>query len=1645
MACNRTYYGFEGRTYGLELRPPRRQRLPHVCQLTFIADGGEHGDLLELVFDTFSLGRFTSHVHNGCPDGHMQIAEVGRIHNDGFWCGSGWGYNVYYSETSTVTVTFRLYRLSGGGSFSGDEVSQFYVKLRYKFISAQRAVMRSGPKQAKFRGIPVYNSFCDFMFDNCDRVRCRIQSPNFPGLYPRNVTCSYHIKHSEPPGGTRALLVLSQRYGELINVKDTDSAGGAVRQLHTWAKCDLVRDFVTVYDGMTKSAPKLLKFCGGGALPPLVSSGPNMIVEFRTSAFDRLSQPALSRDKLKHPTSYIPGFELDVSVRFVNISERTRFVDRSGCRYVFTSTISPVGLIGSPAHSLPSNTSCTYTLLGRSHERLWLYFLQYHVTYHASHQEGYGHDAKSRHCHHRLDIIDGAPGGGRNRSLGFFCGDTKPLLCTRALRAAGGAAVPPCALHESYLSSSENVTLTQRHVTGLGLDTASFQLRYEFVDMREDGQQLGDEPCHRVFASRGRLSKGSFGPAKNVFLYGRGGRTHLRCLFRFEGTAGERVRILVNKFTAADESGCETVRDERLQRYRCRYHGGARSELRLAEVPWPGVRVWRDCVCADRTTGTPIVVESTASVLELRYDVFNMTAAEDFYSYSFIAKYEFLRKTACKTETRINGSSGAMNLERREESEGRCDALPWMLEASPSAYLYLSVPGRREAPGVCQAATRLVVSAPDLPEPLAVICPACNRTYYGFEGRTYGLELRPPRRQRLPHVCQLTFIADGGEHGDLLELVFDTFSLGRFTSHVHNGCPDGHMQIAEVGRIHNDGFWCGSGWGYNVYYSETSTVTVTFRLYRLSGGGSFSGDEVSQFYVKLRYKFISAQRAVMRSGPKQAKFRGIPVYNSFCDFMFDNCDRVRCRIQSPNFPGLYPRNVTCSYHIKHSEPPGGTRALLVLSQRYGELINVKDTDSAGGAVRQLHTWAKCDLVRDFVTVYDGMTKSAPKLLKFCGGGALPPLVSSGPNMIVEFRTSAFDRLSQPALSRDKLKHPTSYIPGFELDVSVRFVNISERTRFVDRSGCRYVFTSTISPVGLIGSPAHSLPSNTSCTYTLLGRSHERLWLYFLQYHVTYHASHQEGYGHDAKSRHCHHRLDIIDGAPGGGRNRSLGFFCGDTKPLLCTRALRAAGGAAVPPCALHESYLSSSENVTLTQRHVTGLGLDTASFQLRYEFVDMREDGQQLGDEPKGSFGPAKNVFLYGRGGRTHLRCLFRFEGTAGERVRILVNKFTAADESGCETVRDERLQRYRCRYHGGARSELRLAEVPWPGVRVWRDCVCADRTTGTPIVVESTASVLELRYDVFNMTAAEDFYSYSFIAKYEFLRKTACKTETRINGSSGAMNLERREESEGRCDALPWMLEASPSAYLYLSVPGRREAPGVCQAATRLVVSAPDLPEPLAVICPGGGDMVEVFSAGWRRGERAEPLGQHQRHLVLDVVSAVPGQPVKVSWLELVRPEVQRSSQVAVVDAGHWTEAWSAEPCRHMCPELAGGCIAPHLWCDSVHHCPSGRDEDPAICHRWSIPWLYVGVGASALFIIVILCVAAIVHRKQKRPPATGAAVGAIAHDPHEKRLPTDETLASGNLYSGSSSLKNGKDLISAPSTYSMDSVDVDLVETTV
>ncbi len=58
--------------------------------------------LSQINVDKFNVGRFLSHTSDGCPDGYMTISERDFTPMDGRWCGTAWGYNVYYSESSSI-------------------------------------------------------------------------------------------------------------------------------------------------------------------------------------------------------------------------------------------------------------------------------------------------------------------------------------------------------------------------------------------------------------------------------------------------------------------------------------------------------------------------------------------------------------------------------------------------------------------------------------------------------------------------------------------------------------------------------------------------------------------------------------------------------------------------------------------------------------------------------------------------------------------------------------------------------------------------------------------------------------------------------------------------------------------------------------------------------------------------------------------------------------------------------------------------------------------------------------------------------------------------------------------------------------------------------------------------------------------------------------------------------------------------------------------------------------------------------------------------------------------------------------------------------------------------------------------------------
>lgn len=191
-----------------------------------------------------------SFIKNGCPDGFLEILEADRPHVGGKWCGTSWGPTLYYSETKKLTVILHLRKLS-----SDQTGYNFDIRIYYKMLKKNSAIVRFGgitpgpydssrdsnltelyhlPYTASsasyFLGDLISGTYCSRIYSDCNEKVCRLQSPNFPGVYPRNLTCYYAVRQHQVPPGKHAVISVRQPNGQLIFIRSSASLYGRSQQ-----------------------------------------------------------------------------------------------------------------------------------------------------------------------------------------------------------------------------------------------------------------------------------------------------------------------------------------------------------------------------------------------------------------------------------------------------------------------------------------------------------------------------------------------------------------------------------------------------------------------------------------------------------------------------------------------------------------------------------------------------------------------------------------------------------------------------------------------------------------------------------------------------------------------------------------------------------------------------------------------------------------------------------------------------------------------------------------------------------------------------------------------------------------------------------------------------------------------------------------------------------------------------------------------------------------------------------------------------------------------------------------------------------------------------------------------------------------------
>ncbi|XP_044759196.1 uncharacterized protein LOC123316942 isoform X1 [Coccinella septempunctata] len=716
--CNTTYYGEVGYTYELEIRRPAERQMPFLCFLNFTAAGGSFGDLIQITFESFAVGTFESFTTDGCPDGFISIAEGHRVNSGGKWCGGAWGYSVYYSETSSVNMTLAL------NKFSQQESSgySFEFKLSYKFLRLSDARIRYGNATRKsYRGKLAVGTYCDRLLEGCSKRTCRIQSPNYPGIYPRNVSCHFRVRERNVPVGKHALISVRQanfHYKE--NVPNFDNSDKAFK---IWDQCNMMQDYIEILDGWGQGATTLAHLCSGETVPQIMSSGPELMIKFHTSPFGNPFHPL--------PLSYLPGFELEVEVFFVNKESPTYIEHGKRCEFLVTSFRNSTGYLENPLHSLPPNTTCNYHFRGQPKEVIWISFIKYHVTNERP-------DFNSGDCDVQLQIWDGDMKNENTVPLiGQFCKDDKPKLCDHTLLKNSSRQPRPCGLSESYISSSSDLTISQSIRYGSVLYPVSFVLRYEFIDLGQEGVQASRNPCDRLLRGQnGRVSS-----PRITFLYGRGGQKDLSCTYHFESTEHQKLKLTFSKIGFGNKD-CHTLYNPDIDRWTCdvRSYNNGVANIKISEYPWKGVEIIRGCLC--QNTSEPITITTkTAKKIKVTFTVTNMMIHEDYKSYFFEGNYEFVpthNEKNCvdvwKTR-KLRGSSGEITVRNSDyylrisednQTASLCSQQPWLIEPEDplNNFIYLKIRGVEKVdPRLCPSQNRILVYPGGNSEDIHIICP----------------------------------------------------------------------------------------------------------------------------------------------------------------------------------------------------------------------------------------------------------------------------------------------------------------------------------------------------------------------------------------------------------------------------------------------------------------------------------------------------------------------------------------------------------------------------------------------------------------------------------------------------------------------------------------------------------------------------------------------------------------------------------------------------------------------------------------------------------------------------------------------------------------------------------------------------------
>ncbi|XP_076164944.1 sol1 isoform X1 [Ptiloglossa arizonensis] len=478
---------------------PKRYPSNIDCLLyTFI---GQSDEIVELSFHHFNIRR----ARPDCVGGdflkvflHLETTGVSEYTPwSGVLCGELRDIpQILYSSRSTLILELHSQSPpSNATGFSGN----------FRFIDR---------RMFETDGVLIPGTMCDLEFVSSQSTPQygRFYSPRYPSSYPKNIRCSYLFRARLKE---RIRLVFEE-----ISLQKGD--------LSCLNRADLIR----VHDGTDSGAPTIAVLCNQGAEVEVLSTGPDLYVEFiANSEWPGQGFKAIFQFQ---PLDDAPHTELDkvipgavtgnpkYSVIGPAVSATT-----SLCDMVFNSDSTKTGVVTSPGYPnpYPSRTHCTYDFQGRGKERVQVIFQDLNL-YHTSNGVNECENVDSLVAYVHID--------GKKEKIDSFCGEMR----SRPIMSNG----PRLSLEFHGVTSS-------RHSRG-------FKAVYSFTENFgiTTGRQEAQYPCAFVYNSN-ETRNGTFASPNYPGLYPR----NTECHYFFNGQMNERVHLHFHFFDIEGVQPCGSV------------------------------------------------------------------------------------------------------------------------------------------------------------------------------------------------------------------------------------------------------------------------------------------------------------------------------------------------------------------------------------------------------------------------------------------------------------------------------------------------------------------------------------------------------------------------------------------------------------------------------------------------------------------------------------------------------------------------------------------------------------------------------------------------------------------------------------------------------------------------------------------------------------------------------------------------------------------------------------------------------------------------------------------------------------------------------------------------------------------------------